>query len=71
MGMVRAAARELIEIIPVKKNMGKNTAMEITKGRGKRPRKTPPLVATPFPPFQFKKGVQICPAMAHTPPSRA
>ena len=51
------------------KRTTKKTIKEKMADNGDNPKKTPHPVATPFPPLNFKNGVQICPATAQKPAS--
>jgi hypothetical protein len=72
-GKLRAASMEAKEMILLIKKLKNHTT--IVKPRAifnpgilkARPKSTPKVVATPFPPLNLKNIVQLCPHMQHNP----
>ena len=66
-GRKSAAVREPRATVRVKKVIKTHTAIVHNTTRGTIARKTPNVVATPFPPLNFKKSVQLCPEITESP----
>ena len=66
-GRNSAAAREPRATVFVKKVTKTQIAVVHAVARGTIARKTPNVAATPFPPLNFKKIVQLCPEITETP----
>ena len=66
-GRVRTAPSEATETMRVTKKAPIHTPRHAASAAGARPRRTPPLVAIPFPPFSPTQNENTCPRIAAPP----